>query len=131
MLWNEVYSVRCERRFNGTYIILIFYLNHTYNYLNHQASFNLRWICEHLPNPNSTACSWVYPITLKTQALGEVKQPPPAILSMTENSAPRPTQCISTWSCENLNRLIFVQQFSIFFLVLYFGECNAKVKAMQ
>jgi hypothetical protein len=82
-------------------------------------AFNLRWICNSLSaNSTLTSCSWVYPINLKTPTpVGEHNN------MMNEHSVVvvhRPQQCISTWSCENFNRLIYVQQFSIFFLVLYF-----------
>jgi hypothetical protein len=92
------------------------------------ASFNLRWICENLPN---STCSWVYPILPHSQSMGEVK-PPPAMIVLNSDVPPplRPTQCISTWSCENFSRLLYVQQFSVFFLVLYFGMTEKTISSL-
>jgi len=57
------------------------------------------------------------------QHLGE-GQPPPAVVSMNEHST-RPAYCVSTWSCENIARLTYVQQFTVFFLVVYFVAISA------
>jgi len=37
------------------------------------------------------------------------------------NGSQRAHHCVSTWSCENYDGLVVVQQFTLFFLVLYFG----------
>lgn len=84
-------------------------------------SFNLVWICQHLPN---STCSWVYPVSVNPlqpqQNIMELSK-----VNKTIESLPvMKINCISTWSCENADRLLFVQQFCTFFLALYFGELN-------
>jgi len=76
------------------------------------AAFNLRWICEtHLKNVNNT-CSWVYPVVLSVEVKVEEKSTQATASTM---------KCVSRWDCgENAEKLLFIQQYTLFFLVLYF-----------
>ncbi|ODN05210.1 hypothetical protein Ocin01_01491 [Orchesella cincta] len=85
------------------------------------ASFNLVYICQNLPN---ATCAWVYPVSANpVPPIQNAEQT--KFSKEAESISVLKTNCISTWSCENADRLLFVQQFSLFFLVLYFVTISA------